>query len=97
MTSPRSAGPTPADDFSFGRMVARSLGAAALVLVLAIPLVWWLAQTAPTLALIAAIAAVLVMVVVMAVVARRELRPVQREIDALKADHPPAADDRKPH
>lgn len=76
-----------ADEFSFGRMVARSLGAAALVLLLAVPLIWWLAQTMETLALVIAIVAVLLMVLVMALVGRRELRHVQAEIDHLKAPH----------
>ncbi|GAA3964283.1 hypothetical protein [Gordonia caeni] len=81
-----------ADEFSFGRMVARSLGAAALVLILAIPVIWWLAQTMEMLALVIAIAAVLVMVVVMALVGRRELRHVQAEIDHLKHDENPSDD-----
>ena len=68
-------------------MVARSLGAAALVLVIAVPLVWWLARTVEMVALIVAIAAVVVMVIVMAVVVRRELRHVQHEIDHLKKQH----------
>ncbi|MEZ5211160.1 MULTISPECIES: hypothetical protein [unclassified Gordonia (in: high G+C Gram-positive bacteria)] len=85
-------GPSAADEFSFGRMVARSLGAAALVLLIAIPIVWWISTMTVTVALAVAIAAVVLMVVVLAVVARRELRGVQREIDELRArrDDPPA-------
>ena len=81
----RTPAGSAADEFSFGRMVARSLGAAALVLILAVPLIWWLAQTMETLALVIAIAAIVIMVLVMAVVGRRELRHVQAEIDDLKA------------
>ncbi|MFT3662089.1 MAG: hypothetical protein QM809_12000 [Gordonia sp. (in: high G+C Gram-positive bacteria)] len=76
--------PRADEEFSFGRMVARALGAAVLVLILTIPLVWWLARTAATAALGVATGAVVVMLIVMALVARYELRGIQREIDDLK-------------
>ncbi|GAA4747381.1 hypothetical protein MUG78_15940 [Gordonia alkaliphila] len=78
-----------AEHFSFGRMVARALGAAALVLVVAVPLVWWLARTVEMVALGVAIGAIVVMLIVMAVVVRRELRHVQHEIDHLKSRRHP--------
>lgn len=73
-----------ADNFSFGRLVARALGAAAAVLLLAVPLVWWLATTHEVAALVVAIVAVVLMIAVMALIARRELRDVQGEIDRIK-------------
>ncbi len=85
MTAGRApGGRTRADEFSFGRMVARSLGAAVLVLIVAVPIIWWLAKAMATLALVIAVGAVVVMLIVMALVARHELRHVQREIDELK-------------
>lgn len=91
--SPRRIG--AADDFSFGRMVARALGAAALVLIVAVPLIWWAAQSMEMLALGVAIGAIVVMLVVMALVGRRELRHVQAEIDHLKDPREPADPDER--
>ena len=85
MTSPSRA--AAADTFSFGRLIARALAAAAAVLLLAVPIVWLLATEHPTAALIVAVGAVILMLTVMAVVARRELRHVQYEIDRLHQQH----------
>lgn len=81
MTSPSRA--SEAENFSFGRLIARSLAAASAVLLLAVPIVWLLVSRHQTAALIVAVCAVALMLVVMAVVARRELRHVQYEIDRL--------------
>ncbi|MFZ2512518.1 MAG: hypothetical protein WAW85_15675 [Gordonia sp. (in: high G+C Gram-positive bacteria)] len=81
MTSPSHA--LAAENFSFGRLIARALGAAAAVLLAAVPIVWLLAAEHPSAALGVAIGAVVLMLVAMAVVARRELRHVQYEIDRL--------------
>ncbi|GAC55930.1 hypothetical protein GOHSU_02_00730 [Gordonia hirsuta DSM 44140 = NBRC 16056] len=80
----RDADADAADNFSFGRLIARSLGAAVLVLAVAVPFIWWTAQEHTTVALGIAVGALLVMIVVMVLVARHELRHVQAEIDRLK-------------
>lgn len=80
-------------DFSLGRMVAKSLGAAVAVLVVAVPIIWWAARSHQGLALGIAIGAIVVMLAVMALVARYELRHVQAEIDRLKAGRDGRADD----
>lgn len=82
-------GPAAGHDFSFGRMAAKALGAATLVLVVATPLVWWLSSAEHELiALAVALGAIVVMIGVIALMTRRELRHVQRRIDELKARRP---------
>ncbi len=83
--SESAAGP----DFSFGKMAAKALGAAALVLAIATPLVWWLTSAEhEMIALGVALGAIAAMIVVLALTVRRELRDVQRRIDELKARGP---------
>lgn len=81
MPNTRSA----ADDFSFGKMVAYTLGAATGVIVVAAIIILFVAQWSPTAALIIALVAVVAVVAVIALVSRRMMAGVQAEIDERRA------------
>ncbi|MFT4085691.1 MAG: hypothetical protein QM658_00810 [Gordonia sp. (in: high G+C Gram-positive bacteria)] len=72
--------------FSLGKTVAYSLGAAVLVLAVATVIVWFVAGHSPVAALIVALGAVIAMVVAIAMVSKRMLRDVQRRIDELESE-----------
>ena len=75
----------PEAPFSFGRLAAKALGAAGLVLLVAAPIAMIVARWSVTAALAVAIGAIVAMVAVIALVTRRELRPIQAQIDEAKA------------
>jgi divalent metal cation (Fe/Co/Zn/Cd) transporter len=74
-----------ARQFSFARLALFALGAGAAVLVVSVPIVIWLAQVAPLVALIVALLALVVAVAVMGIVANRMVdraaRDSETEID----------------
>ncbi|WOC13798.1 hypothetical protein [Gordonia sp. MP11Mi] len=74
-----------ATEFSFGKMVAYSLGAATGVIIVAAIIILFVAQASPTAALVIALVAVVGVVVAIAVVSRRMMAGVQAEIDERRA------------
>ena len=74
-----------AADFSFGKMVAYSLGTATGVIIVAAIVILFVAQVSPTAALIVALVAVVGVVAAIALVSRRMMSGVQAEIDERRA------------
>jgi multisubunit Na+/H+ antiporter MnhG subunit len=71
-----------ARQFSFARLALFALGAGAVVLVVSVPIVIWLAQTAPLVALIVALLALILAVAVMGIVANRMIDRAAQDMTA---------------
>jgi Flp pilus assembly protein TadB len=80
-----------ARQFSFARLALFALGAGAVVLVVSVPIVIWLAHVAPLVALIVAFLALVLAVAVMGIVANRM---VDRAAQALNSDIDPQKTER---